>query len=477
MASELIAGQKQTDIDVSTLQSETRIIQRRLSDSGIITNILAKGLGDTKTTYKNLRKQATEVQLRTLARISAEVSKARNIYQGFTNNGWSVVAESDRAENAITGWFGEMSDRGVNINTLINENIYDLYVLGAMCMRTLLINDEPQLIRNIPPEEIDFIHQIDPDPANIDYGKIWYTGFYLEQGSNQFVVLESIIDPNPYFYYAPMSTTSKSPKGISIIESVIELAISAGEKDYMLTEYLRGSIFPHEIVSIILDPYFEVLSDENVEFDIDAFNLIKTEAVKAVEKFLDESDSTQSLVSDVEIKKIVVGTLEGQNLRGLSEINNAHDLKFPRALQAPATLLGMHHESGALNDTFSRYDIRSLYKNVLNIRETIAKGWEKLSTSYLAYRGIRGKGGIAFNDTDVELRQAITDAIKAEAEAAKTLTESRIFTRGEMRETLVTGTLDLTGLPPEMPAELEEEVEVVNSQPEGEGDDGQSEDN
>ena len=466
MAGELIAGQKQTDIEVQTLQSQTRIIQRRLSDSGIITNILAKGLGDTKTTYKNLRKQSTEVQLRTLARISSEVSKALNIYQGFTNSGWSVVGESDRAEIAIKGWFDEQADRGVNINNLINENIYDLYVLGAMCMRTLLINDEPQLIRNIPPEEIDFIHQIDPDPANIDYGKIWYTGFYLEQGSNQFVVLESIIDPNPYFYYAPMTTTSKSPKGISIIESVIELAISAGEKDYMLTEYLRGSIFPHEIVSIILDPYFEVLADENVDFDIDAFNVIKKEAVDVVKKFMDESDSTQTLVTDVEIKKIVVGTLEGQNLRGLSEINNAHDLKFPRALKAPATLLGMHHESGALNDTFSRYDIRGLYKNILNIRETIRQGWEKLCTSYLAYRGIRGKGGIAFNDSDVELRQSITQAVQQEAEASKTLIDSRVFTRQEMREALVAGTLDLTALPPEMPAELEEEIEVANSQPE-----------
>ena len=462
MASELIAGQKQTDIEVSTLQSDTRVIRRNLSDSGIITNILAKGLGDTKTTYKNLRKQSTEVQLRTLARISSEVSKALNLYVGFTNSGWEVVGDSDRAENAINAWFDEMGNRGVNINTLINENIYDLYILGAMCMRTLLINDEPQLIRNIPPEEIEFLHQTDPDPANIDYGKVWYKGFYVENSRTEFVVLESILDPNPYFYYGTMLTNSKSPKGVSIIESVVELGISAGEKDYMLTEYLRGSIFPHEIVSLIMDPYFEVLADENVEFDIDAFNVIKTEAVAAVEKFMDEADSTQTLVTDVEIKKIVVGTLEGFNLRGLSDINNAQDLKFPRSLKAPATLLGMHHESGALNDTFSKYDIRAFYKNLLNLRQTIRMGWEKLCTSYLVYRGIRGKGGIAFTDTDVELRQSITEAVNQEAEAATKFTQARLFTRQEMRETLVTGTLDLTQLPPDLPAELEEEVEVVN---------------
>ena len=464
---EVIFGAKKTDIEKETLQSTTRTIKRQLSDSALITNISATGQSDSKTTYKNLRKKSTEIQLRTLARISGEVSKALNLYQGFTNSGWDIVAESDRAKRALEDWFGEMADRGINVNKLINENIYDLYILGAMCMRIVLINDEPQFIRNVPPEEIDFLHQLDEDPNNLDYGKIWYTGFYLDSMKQEFVVLESILDPNPYFYYAPMLTTSKSPKGISIIESVVELAISAGEKNYMMTEYLRGSIFPHEAVSIILDAYFKVLLDENVEFDMAAFNEVKADAVKAVEDFFENSDSTQSLVTDVPLQKIVVGTLEGNNLRGLPVVDEAHESAFPRALKAPGPLLGIRRQGNALNDHETKYAIRSFHKNILNIRETTEMGWEKCGTSYLAYRGIKGKGGIAFRETDVELKQAITEAIVRESEAANNLIEGRIFTRQEMRESLVEGTLDLTKHDAELPEELRDPEPEPEPEPEG----------
>lgn len=462
MAEELVSSTGTTDIEPSTLQSSTRTIKRQYSDSALITAISETGRSDSKTTYKNLRKKSTEVQLRTLSRISGEVSKALNLYQGFTNSGWEVVAETDRATRALKAWFEEMSDLGVNINNLINENIYDLYVIGAMCMRTLLINDEPKLIRNIPPEEIAFLHQMDPEPENMEYGKIWYTGFYLDKNQREFVVLESILDPNPYFYYAPMLTTSKSPQGISIIESVIELAISAGEKNYMMTEYLRGSIFPHEIVFLVLENYFETLLDEEVDFDMAKFNKVKEDAVKAVEDFFENSDSTQTLVSDVPLQKIVVGTLEGNNLRGLPEINDAHESAFPRALKAPAPLLGIRRQGNALNDTETKYAIRSFYKNILNIRATTKMGWEKLCTSYLSYRGITGKGGIAFTETDIELKQAITEAIAKETEAAGNLIKDRIFTRGEMRKNFVQGTLDLTMHDEALPEELMNEPEPMN---------------
>ena len=459
MPEELISGTRTTDIEPATLQSSTRTIKRRLSDSALITDISETGRSDSKTTYKNLRKKSTEIQLRTLARISGEVSKALNLYQGFTNSGWEPVAETDRATRALVEWFEEMADLGVNVNNLINENIYDLYVIGAMCMRILLINDEPKLIRNIPPEEIDFLHQLDPDPMNMDYGKIWYTGFYLQRDKREFVVLESILDPNPYFYYAPMLTTSKSPKGISIIESVIELAISAGEKNYMMTEYLRGNIFPQEIVSLVLDEYFKVLLDEDVDFDMKNFNKTKDDAVKAVTDFFDTSDSTQTLVSDVPLQKIVVGTLEGNNLRGLPEVNDAHESAFPRALKAPAPLLGIRRQGNALNDTETKYAIRSFYKNILNIRATTKKGWEKLCRSYLSYKGITGKGGIAFTETDIELKQAITEAVVKETEAAGNLIRDRIFTRGEMRKNFTQGTLDLTQHDEALPEELMDEPE------------------
>ena len=472
MAEILINDITDPDIAEETLQSTTRTITRRYADSALITGVESTRR-DSKSTYKALRKKTTEEQLRTLARISEAVSKALNIYQGFTNSGWDIVADSDRGTNALRVWFEEMEDRGINPNNLINEEIYDLYVLGGTAFRTVLINDEPQFIRNIPPEEISFLHQVDPDPANVEYGKIWYTGFYLDRAKREFVVLESIVDPNPYFYYAPMLTTSKTPKGISIIESVIDLAISAGEKNYMMTEYLRGNIFPHEIVSIILDPYFEVLTDENVEFDIEKFNEVKQKAVDQVTKFMEEGDSTQTLVADVEIRKIVVGTLEGANLRGLPDINDDQDARFPRALKVPGTLLGQRRQGSALNDNQTRYEIRAIYKNILNIRTTLRRGWEKLCTSYLTYRGIRGKGGIAFTDTDIELKQAITEAVKSEADAAKVLVDIRAFTPAEIREAFTRGALDLTQFDADMPPELE--AELANSQQE-ESDDSESED-
>lgn len=431
-----------------------------MSDSAIISAIASTGRSDTKTTYKQLRKKSTPIQLRTLARISDEVSKALNVYQGFCNSGWEIDSESDRGKRALEEWHEEMEDMGININNLINENIYDLYILGAMSMRTVLINDEPKFIRNIPPENISFLHQEDPDEAYADYGKIWYTGFYLDKSKQDFVVLESIVDPNPYFYYAPMLTTSKSPEGISIIESVVDLAISSGEKDYLMTEYLRGNIFPHEIVSIILSDYFRVLADENIEFDIDKFNIVKKEAVEALEKFIDEGDSTQIQVLDVPTQKIVMGTLEGNNLQGLAEINDSHGLSFPRALKCAATLLGIRRRGGGLNDTETKYEIRSMYKNILNIRETVSKGWGKLSKSYLQFRGINEKGGITFTDTDIELKQAITEAIKTEASAGKTLVEIGAFLPSEIRQAMVGGMLDLTQFDAEMP----EELVVINNQ-------------
>ena len=464
MPSQVLNENQSPDISPETLRSNTRTIQRRLLDSATIN--LRTGATDTKSTYKNLRNKSTEVQLRTLARISSEVSKALNIYQGFCNSGWDIVAESDRGQQILEDWFGEMSDRGINVNNLINENIYDLYILGAMCMRTILINDEPEFIRNIPPDRMSFIHQYDPDPQYLEYGKIWYTGFFTKDSTSEFVVMESIIDINPYFYYGTMLTDSTSPKGISIIESVTDLAISSGEKNYMMTEYLRGNIFPHEIISLILEDYFNALADENIEFRLEdsdtgspGFNTIKENAVQAVRKYIDESDSTQTLVTDVPVEKIVIGTLEGNNLQGLSEINEAHEAEFPRALKVAQALLGARRQGSALNDTQSKYEIRSMYKNILNIRSTIRAGWQKLCSSYLEYRGESGKGGIEFSDTDVELKQSITEAINNEAKAGKTLVETRTFSRQEIREALTKGSLDLTQFPAEMPAEIADEIE------------------
>lgn len=461
MGSQVIQDPKKTNITPETLKSDVRIIKKKLNDSAMISAFAETLNSGAKTTYKNLRKKSTEIQLRTLARISDNVSKALNIYQGFCNSGWAIDAESNRAERALTEWFEEMSDIGINANNLVNQNIYDLYILGAMCMRTVLINNEPKFIRNIPPENISFLHQVDPDPANIDYGKIWYKGFYLENSRTDFVVLESILDPNEYFYYGTMLEDSTNPKGISIIESVIDLAISAGEKDYLLTEYLRGSIFPHEIVSLILADYFKVLADENIEFDVDKFNEIKKDAVDKVNKFIDEGDSTQTLSIDVPVEKTVIGTLEGNNLRGLSDINDSHSESFPRALKAPSVLLGSRRQGSALNDTESKYEIRSFYKNVLNIRGTVRGGWEKLCTSYLRFRGITGKGGIVFNDTDVELRQAITESVKSSAEAGKTLIDSRVVTRQEVRTGIKKGALDFSDIPEDLPPEIADELEVV----------------
>ena len=68
---------------------------------------------------KKIRSMSQDRQLRVLAQISPEVSKAVRLYKTFTNTSITPVGENDRVENAIKEHIEMMADRGINIEQLI----------------------------------------------------------------------------------------------------------------------------------------------------------------------------------------------------------------------------------------------------------------------------------------------------------------------------------------------------------------------
>lgn len=424
----------------------SRVIQAPFMDSGTFSTSNIYGHTE-KLSFKQLRKKDLETQLRTLARISPEVSDAISIYKGFVNSSWTLNADSDRSETTIQNWLEMQSKKGVHLNTLINQNIFDLYVLGGMALNVKFINETPVFLENIPPGQIKFLYMV--DPAHPEAGKIWFTGIYINN-SRHFVVLESLFDETPFFYYGGMETTSDSKQGQSPIESVVNLAIAAGEKTYLENEYLRGAIFPHEIYSLVLDNFFDLVTSEKSALTLDEVSEAKDAAIKELADFFSDTDSTQTLILDVPITKTIAGTLEAQNLRGLSDINDSHNLTFPRALKIPPTLFGTQNRA-LLNDTQSTSGVRAFYNTIQNMRGIIEKGYTEIFTAYLNWENGGGEAGVKFDDTDSEIKRLLALALKEESQAAKMHIDMGTFSRQEMRTAFVQGALDFTQFDPELP--------------------------
>ena len=432
---------------------------------------------DSKTTFKKIRSMSQDRQLRVLAQISPEVSKAVRLYKTFTNTSITPVGENDRVENAIKEHIEMMADRGINIEQLINENIFDIYVMGYMAMQNIAAdtdtNKEIIGIQNIQPELIAFEEiLVDEFEKPIDaigyYANDYYYGSATAaraRSSNDFIPLQSIIHEDPNFYYGAINTTSNSLRGRSLILSAINLAISAGEKDEMMNEYLRGKIFPNEIFFADPADYLRLVSEEKMS-PKKAEELIQ-DAVDQIAEFAGEADVSQTLALGIKVQRIQAGTVDGR-LDGLETINDSHDVSFPRALDVPQGLLGAKKSTTALNDTQTVHEVLGFYKNILSMRTTIAKGYKKLFKPKLEQIGVTGEGGIEFDSSDPELKSLIAAAMLSEAQAGQTHTEMGTFTAEELRKAYVTGHLDLRQFPPEMPADAEpRQSPPMDTDPEG----------
>ena len=304
-----------------------------------------------------------------------------------------------------------MADRGINIEQLINENIYDIYVMGFMAMQNIAADNDPQKeiigIRNIQPEYIAFEEIVVPEfEKPIDaigyYPNDYYYGSASAartRSSNDFIALQSIVHKEPNFYYGAVNTMSNSLRGKSMIESAINLAISSGEKGEMMDQYLRGKIFPNEIFTIDPADYLRLVSEGKMKPE--SVKALLDDAVDQITKFGAEADTSQILALAVKVQRIQAGTVDGR-LDGLETINDSHDVSFPRAVNVPQGLLGAKRSGNSLSDTQTTHDVLSFYKTILAIREVTSKGYKKLFKSKLAQMGVTGEGGIEFDSKDPE---------------------------------------------------------------------------
>lgn len=413
-----------------------------------ISNVI-NGSRGKKTTFKELRDSPQLVQLRTLLEISPEVSAAENIYKSFTRTKTTLDADSNNAERIIQEWWDEMEEKGIEQNMLIDENISDLYVIGWFAMQN--IGDENGQIvgiRNIPPEYIGF--ETLEDEVYKEYPAV---GYYKDSSEgiinkNKFVPLQSIKHKEPNFYYAGMNTKSGSYKGQSMICSVIDLAISAGEKEHLLTEYLRGQVFPNEIIMVDAEDYLRLVSEGIIEYN--DFAKLRKDTVDKVDAEIGKRDATVIITTDIPVKVERTGTLQG-GLRGLETINDNHDVGFPRALKVPQNLLGARRQTGGLSTESNVHTILGFYKNILGIRSKISKGYKKLHKAKLVEKGSDENCGLAFDNTDPELKSMINKALLEESQTAQIHTQMGTFTVQEIREAFVSGTLDFTMFNPDLP--------------------------
>ena len=429
----------------------------------------------TKTSYKKIRKMEMYRQLRTLSRLSPEIKKATELYKTFTNTSVTPVGENNRVENAIAEFIGEMADRGINLPQLIDENIYDIYIMGFMAMQNIAADTDPQKkiigIRNIQPEYIAFEEILVPEfEKPIDAVGYYPNDYYYgsasaarTRSSNDFIALQSIVHTEPDFFYGAINTMSDSLRGRSMIESAINLAISAGEKGEMLDQYLRGKIFPNEIFALDPTPYLRLVSEGKMKAE--RAKELLDDAIEQITEFGEEADTSQVLALAVQVERIQAGTVDGR-LDGLETINDSHDVSFPRALNVPQGLLGAKRSGNSLSDTQTTHDVLSFYKTILGIREITSKGYKKLIKSKLMQMGISGEGGIEFDSKDPELKSMLAAAMLQEAQTGQIHTEMGTFTAEELRKAYVTGHLDLRQFPPEKPADAEPS-QPTDTEPDG----------
>ena len=418
----------------------------------------SKSREDSRKTrdYKKIRKLPQREQLRILSRICPPFSRAVEIYRSFVNTEITVDAEDDAVEQAIEDYLEEMIERGITLENLSNEAIYDIYVIGYMGMQNIARDDDPQReIIGIQMIEPEYLHFEDVDAEGFDK-PIKAVGYYEDErlggrSANKFIPLYSIAHKEPNFYYGALNTTSESLQGKSSCESVIDLAIADGENKQAQNKYLRGKIFPSEIYSVDPTAYFNMVLNETMEQD-EADDTIQ-DAVDQLSKFGEEGvDTTQTLALPIKVEKIQAGTVDGR-LDGLETINRTNDVEYPRALKCPERLLGTSTRTTALSDTGPTHDILAFYKNVLAIRVLLQTGYKKLIKAKLNQRGITGEGGVKFNDNDPELKAMLTAASKEDAETGKLHIDMGTFNAAELRTSYVSGYLDLTKLPPEMEGE------------------------
>ena len=405
-----------------------------------------------KITLKELRSKTRDIQLRVLSRISPEFSKAINIYKSFVNTGSTLQTESDAAEQIIKDYLMEMEEKGIIEETQINENVEDLLNFGFIAMQN--VGDKSKqiiAIRNIAPEWIGF-ESIESEVHGIidavGYYKGSKTGILNMRTQSSFVPLQSIEHTEPNFYYGAINTTSESMKGRPLFESAINLAISSGEVDHLLTEWLRGQVSPNEINAVDMTAWLPLVQEGVVKY-ADVMSLVKDNVVK-LDNATSERDATQIITTDMPIQHITTGTLQ-HRLGGLDSINEKYDVSFPRSLHVPQSIFGVKRTGSTLNDTQTLHEVLAFYKNVLMFRRTISRGRTKLYKAKLTEMGNTDPLEHGFKDNDPEIKSLLNEALLRECEAAKILLELGVFTIDEIREAFVSGTLDLTQFPPEHP--------------------------
>ena len=405
-----------------------------------------------KITLKDLRGKSREIQLRVLSRISPEFSRAGNIYKSFVNTGSTLLTESDAAETIIKDHLMEMEDKGIIEETQINENVEDLLNFGFIAMQN--IGDKQKNIigiRNIAPEWIGFetieseLHGV---VEAVGYYKGTKTGIFNMRTQSNFIPLQSIEHTEPNFFYGAINTTSECMKGRPLFESAINLAISSGEVDHLLTEWLRGQVSPNELFSVDISDYLPLVADGHVKYE--SVRELARDAVSKIDNSFNERDATQLVTIDLPVNRITTGTLQ-HRLGGLDSVNEKYDVSFPRAFHVPQSIFGVKRTGSTLNDTQTLHEVLAFYKNVLLFRRTISRGRTKLYKAKLMEMGNEDLLEHGFKDNDPEIKSMLNEALLRECESAKILVELGVFTIDEIREAFVSGTLDLTRFPPEHP--------------------------
>ena len=416
-------------------------------------------------TLKDLRSKNKDIQLRVLSRVSPEFSRAINIYTSFTNTGSTLKTKSDAAEQIINDHLMEMENKGIIEETQINENVYDLLNFGFIAMQN--IGDAQKRIigiRNISPEWIGF-ETLDSEVHGlieaVGYYKSSKTGILSLQTQNNFVPLQSIEHKEPNFYYGAINTTSETVKGRPLFESAINLAISSGEVDYLLSEWLRGQVSPNEINAVDATAWFPLVAAGLVKYEA-VMALVKDNVVK-LDEMTSKRDATQIVTTDMPIQHTTTGTLQ-HRLGGLDSINEKYDVSFPRALHVPQSIFGVKRTGSTLNDTQTLHEVLAFYKNILMFRRVISRGRTKLYKAKLMEAGNEDPLEHGFKDNDPEIKSMLNEALLRECQSAQILVDLGVFTIDEIREAFVSGVLDLTRFPPEHPDPEGMRQQIIQSQ-------------
>lgn len=424
-------------------------------------------------TAKQLKSRHVGYILSILIENSDVLSLSVNVHKQKIVQGYDLVSpqKDDNAIQVISDFYKNMSSEfGVDLQSLLLDFAYSLFVEGALCAELVFSPDgsEPKEICLISPLTLKF-----PDKKDPSYGK--YNQIAQEQSSGKDKVLydkynpdEAEIDPD-CFVYTPINVLEHNPFGSSDLTPAIFSTLAIKEFLDLLTKYSKVQIFQRGVVSTDLGDY---INSDKYE-DTDAIASSADEAVENIKSTFDDADETQIIFSNYKVEFTPIGNQTRANMDGAQIVMRVLERSQGRGSKLPRVIYNPDRDGNSLGNAESQTEWQIFQDRLTAYRKVINEAFTKFHRTILRHYGIMSDVEMELDDTDYEGMLLFAEVVgKTMDTITQGITEARVITRQEGRSLLLKLGSLFKDIPPELPEEL---LEDNNQIEQGEDDEPQVE--